>query len=414
MTVVQLKPDTGHQSGSQPFWIILTILFLGSFVGMYPSAALNVALPGFMDIFNTDLRSVQWLITGFTLAMGVVAPVSGYASERFGSKRLFLFCIAGIILTTLLCALSWDIYSLIVFRVTQGLFSGLIQPVSLAMIYNIVPAEKQPHAISIWSFSTVLSTSIAPSLSGYLQSFNWPMLFLTTIPLALGVLFAAMRYLPHKPANQNKVLDKTGLLLAAAGSLSLLILFGNLSRWDWSLPTPWLCLVIGLGCSIGFVLHELRTSSPLLELRLFKSKLFSSSLVLSLILFVGLYTGVYFVPLYLQDIQGLTPLHSGLMFLPAALCLTCSTFLSGKLYNRTGPALLVFIGSTIMLLTTLCFSTIHPGTSLGAVILWLAIRNIGTGLALTPATNAGMMLFPVNIPAMLRLSSAGSGRSRAR
>ncbi|MBJ6359777.1 DHA2 family efflux MFS transporter permease subunit [Paenibacillus sp. MAHUQ-46] len=362
---------------------------------MYPASSLNVALPGFMEIFNTDLRSVQWLLTGFTLAMGVIAPVSGYASERFGSKRIFIFCIAGIIVSSLLCALSWNIYALILFRVAQGLFSGLIQPVSLAMIYNIVPSEKQPFAISIWSFSTVLSTSIAPSLSGYLQGFNWPMLFLSTVPLAIGVLLAGIRFLPSEIANTNKSLDKTGLLLAAAGSLSLLILFGNLSRWNWSMPIFWICLVIGIGCSIGFVRHELRVKSPLLELRLFRSSLFSSSLIFSLILYIGLFTGVYFMPLYLQDIKGLTPFHTGLVFLPAAFCLTCATFLAGRLYHRAGPAWLVFAGSAILLVSTLYFSTIHPGTSLVAIIVWLAIRNIGTGLAINPATNAGMSAVPV-------------------
>jgi MFS family permease len=156
-------------SAKQSFWPALATLFFGSFVGMYHVVSLNVSLSGFIDIFQTDLGKVQWIVTGFSLACGVIAPVSGYAGDRFGGKQVFLFCLSGITITSVLCAFSWNIYALIAFRILQGIFCGLIQPVSLAMIYRTVPTEKQPIAVSIWSFSTILGTALAPSVSGWLQ-----------------------------------------------------------------------------------------------------------------------------------------------------------------------------------------------------------------------------------------------------
>lgn len=386
-------PDmTTIQAPAKPrLWPVLATLFFGSFVGMYHVVSLNVSLPGFITIFDTELRTVQWILTGFSLASGVIVPVSGYAGDRFGGKRLFLFCLAGITISSILCALSWNIYALVGFRIVQGLFCGLIQPVSLAMIYQLVPSDKQPFAISIWSFSTVLGTAIAPSVSGWLQSYDWHLIFLVTVQIGIFVFIIGCRLLPINYPNRRAKLDFPGLLLAAVASLAVLLLFGNMQQWGMHSALTWICLTIGLGCGIAFVLHQLRTPVPLLQLKLFRNTIFTASLAVSLVLSVGLYSGIYFIPLFLGEIEGLSSFHIGLLFLPAALCLTCATLLSGHLYAKLGPVKLVVAGSIILIVTTYHFSHLKPGTSISSIMLWLALRNIGTGLAMTPATNAGMM-----------------------
>ncbi|OBZ11332.1 DHA2 family efflux MFS transporter permease subunit [Bacillus sp. FJAT-26390] len=381
-------------SANQSFWPALATLFFGSFVGMYHVVSLNVSLPGFIGIFQTDLGKVQWIVTGFSLACGVIAPASGYAGDRFGGKQVFLFCLSGITVTSVLCALSWNIYALIAFRILQGIFCGLIQPVSLAMIYRTVPPEKQPIAVSIWSFSTILGTALAPSVSGWLQGYDWHLIFLVTVPIGILALMIGIRILPSNPVNRETKLDRTGLALAALGSLSLLLLFGNIYAWGWRSAAFWICLIVGLGSAAWFVIHQLRTPAPLLQLRLFRNKTFTVSLIISLILSVALYSGIYFVPLYLSQIHHLSSFHIGLLFLPGAACLTCATFFSGRYYNKFGPAVLAIVGSTILILTTYMFSRLQLTTSLLTIMIIIAIRNTGTGLALTPVTNAGMMAIP--------------------
>ncbi|BBH23571.1 hypothetical protein Back11_49160 [Paenibacillus baekrokdamisoli] len=387
---VQTLPATARKS----IWPALITLFFGSFVGVYPVVSLNVSLHGFIGIFHTELITVQWIVTGFTLAAGVIAPVSGYAGDRFGGKRLFIFSLVGITASSILCALAWNIYALIAFRILQGLFCGLISPVALAMIYQTVPSDKQPFAVSIWSFSTVLGTALAPSISGWLQDYDWHWIFLVTVPLGIAVIIAALRILPSDHLLRRAKLDVIGLILAAAGSLSLLLLFGNMHQWGWQAAPTWVCLIIGVTCGIGFVIHELRTESPLLQLRLFRSAMFTASLSISLILSVALYAGIYFIPLYLSEMQGLSSFQVGILFLPAAFCLTCATFFSGQFYTKLGPATLIIAGGLILILTTYHFSHLHPTSTLFSIMLWLSIRNIGTGLAMTPATNAGMIAIP--------------------
>lgn len=385
-----LWAKTGSGQVELPFWPVLITLFLGSFVGMYHVVSLNVSLPGFIGIFDAELSTVQWIITGFSLACGIITPVSGYLVDRFGGKSMFLLSLAGITIGSILCALSWNIYALIGFRMVQGLFCGLIQPISLTMIYQTLSRERQPLAVSVWSFSTVLGTAIGPSLSGWFQQHDWRWIFLVTVPIGAAAWIAGLLLLPSGFTAVRKRLDGAGLVLATVGSLALLLLFGNMHAWGLQSPLTWGCLIIGSLCVIMFVRVELRTREPLLNLRLFRNAVFTISLAVSLILTFALYSGVYFIPLFLEEIQGLSPLQVGLLFLPAAACLTIATFLSGRWYASWGPALLIALGSLILFVTTFRFSRLHMETTLISVMIWMCIRNVGSGLAISPATSAAM------------------------
>ncbi|MBD3921567.1 DHA2 family efflux MFS transporter permease subunit [Paenibacillus sp. PR3] len=376
------------------FWPVLAAIFLGSFAGMYHVVSLNVSIPGFIHIFNTELRTVQWMLTGFTLASGIIVPVSGFAMDRFGCKRLFLMAIGGVTVSSILCALAWNVQTLIAFRIIQGLFCGLIQPISLALIYRTIHPKRQAFALSVWSFSTVLGTTIGPTLSGFLQTVDWHLIFLVTVPVGVVAWVVGYVILPQDWVSTAAQLDWRGLLFATAGSLLLLLLFGNMSHWGWHSALTWSMLLGGSGCFAAFIVQTLRSDHPLLQLRLLSNAQFVLSLAASLIMSFGLYSVVYFLPLFLAELQGLTPLATGLVFLPAAGCLTIATFASGRWYDKVGPAKLMIAGGAILFITTYYFSGIHAGTSIAAIMFWLALRNIGTGLAMTPATNASMSSVP--------------------
>lgn len=144
---MELKVIKGFAQKSRKHSFILTALVIGSFISIYQSVSLNVALPGFMDLFHTNLNTVQWLMTGFILATGIIAPLCGYLGNRFGTRDLFLFSVAGLMVSSLLCAFAWNIGSLIVFRTVQGVFCGIIQPVTLTIIYQMIPEHKRSMAL---------------------------------------------------------------------------------------------------------------------------------------------------------------------------------------------------------------------------------------------------------------------------
>ncbi|WP_342045860.1 DHA2 family efflux MFS transporter permease subunit [Bacillus sp. OTU530] len=388
--------DPNEESVSS-YRLSLITLFIGSFVAVYHIVSLNVSLPGFIQIFHSELGTVQWLITGFTLATGIIAPISGYLGNRFSNKKLFLFSICGLTVSSILCSFAWNVYVLIIFRIIQGIFCGLIQPVSLAMIYQTIPRGKQALAISLWSASTILGPALAPTISGWLQGYNWRWMFLVTVPLGIITYAMGTKYLPYYRVNITQRLDRRGMVLAITGSLILLSLFGNVHRWGWFSGNSIICLIIGLTAILLFIQHELKVKEPLLQLRLFKSRTFTASLAASVVLMIGLYSGIYFIPLYLQEIHGLSSYEVGVLLIPPALSLALATILSGKVYDRVGPMPLVAIGAILLAAASWKFSHLRVDTTLTYVAGWMSIRYIGIGLSMTPAMNAGMRVVSRNL-----------------
>ncbi|MFC4778894.1 DHA2 family efflux MFS transporter permease subunit [Paenibacillus sp. GCM10023252] len=372
------------------YWKQLATLFLGSFIGIYHVVSLNVALPGFIRIFDTELATVQWLVTGFTLATGIIAPLSGFLGDRWSNKNLFLVSIAGLTVTSLLCALSWNVYVLILFRMLQGLFCGLIQPVALTMIYQSVPREQQSTAISLWSGATILGPALAPTISGWLQGYNWHWMFVVTLPLSILTYAMGVRYLPSHRSNTLRKADGLGMFLAVLGSLCLLYLFGRVHAWGWLDRKSLILLGTGVTAIALFIRHQLRTDTPLLQLRLFRSRMFTASLASSVVLIIGLYSGIYFIPLYLQEIHQMSSLQVGLLLIPPAMALAGATLLSGKLYRWIGPMPLVGTGALLLAGASWAFTRLTPDTSSAYVALWMSVRYVGIGLSMTPAMNAGM------------------------
>lgn len=347
-----------------------------------------------MRIFDSDLATVQWLMTGFTLTTGVITPVAGYLGDRYSNKNLFLFSIASLLISSILCAAAWNIYSLILFRMLQGLFCGLIQPVTLTIIFQVIPAAKRTMAISLWSASTILGPALAPTISGWLMEHNWHWMFLVLIPVCLFTLFMGWRIIPYYRSNAARRMDSLGLAYAVIGSLALLFFLGKVHDWGWTSWRSACLLAFGIGALFLFIRHELRIKEPLLQLRLFRNRIFTASISVSAVLIVALYSGIYFIPLYLQEIHGMSPFHVGLLLLLPSLTLGAATLLSGYWYDRIGPLRLVLAGASLVVLASWKFSFLELDTSHGYVALWMAVRYIGIGLSLTPAMNAGMRAVP--------------------
>lgn len=366
----------------------MAALFLGSFLSIYHVVSLNAVLPGFIAIFHTDLQTVQWLMTGFTLATGMAAPVCAYLEERFGARRLFLLCTVMLTVCSITCSFAWNVGSLIVFRTLQGIFCGIMQPLTLSIIYGTMPKEQHSSALGWWTMSTILGPALAPTVSGWLLQSNWRLLFWVTVPLGLLVWWMGFTSLPHRASRDaaNRP-DIPSLCYVTGGTLSLLLAFSNLNRWGLGSP---MLLALGL-CSLAlialFVRRSLRIDRPLLQLRLFANRTFTASLSASLILITGLYSGIYFIPLFLQQVQGMTAMHVGLLLLPPALTMTVATALASRLYARLGARKLLVAGT---LLATWQFSRLQEHSSHGYVMLWMAVRYVGIGLSMTPAMNAGM------------------------
>ncbi|MBL0385231.1 multidrug efflux MFS transporter [Tumebacillus sp. ITR2] len=372
-------------------------IFCGAFLTVLSTSTINVAVPVLIEHFHSDLSTMQWALTGFLLATGTTAPICGYLGERFSYKRLYLGSLIGFTLFSLLCAVAWNDWSLVAFRTMQGAFNGLVMPATMTIIFQVVPKEKQPLALSLWSLSSMLGPAIGPTLAGWLMNFSWHWIFLLNVPIGLLSIILTQRLIPYYRLNVPKSFDLPGLLTCIAGSLSLLIAFSKGNAWGWGSLTTVSLLVFGVLMLALFLWREFKIDVPLLYVRVFENKRYNISLIILCIITLTLYSGTYLTPLFLQNVLLASPLDTGLILLPGSLVMALMMPLVGRLYSKTGPMPLMITGIVLIAIGTWQMAQLTPDTTRSYVVWWMVVRNLGISLSFMPSQTAAMEEIPRNV-----------------
>ncbi|EGG38615.1 MDR family MFS transporter [Paenibacillus sp. HGF5] len=373
------------------FWLIMSAVFFGNFLAVLSITTINVAFPVVMEQFHTTLSTTQWLMAGYLLATGIVAPIVGYMGDQLSYKRLFVLALTGFTLSSLLCVVAWNIETLIAFRITQGVFGGMIIPITMTIIYQVFPRERQAYAMGLWSLASMLAPVIGPTLGGWLvQYFGWKSIFILNVPIGLISIVIVSKFIPFYRLTGKKTFDLLGFLTVVAGSSCLLLSFSHGNDWGWGSWKTISLLVAGILLLLFFIKWELRIPSPLLQLKVFKFPRFRYSLILNCIVTISLYTGTLLVPLYLQTVLKLSPMDTGLIMLPGAIVMAAASPIIGKFYDRIGPFRLVITGVLIIVAATLAFSGIGTNTSVLYISTLQLVRCLGIALCNMPLTNAAM------------------------
>lgn len=386
---------TSEEPRAASFWPFMFTLFVGSFMAVLSSSTITIAIPELQRYFGVDLSLLQWTLTSFMLAMGTSAPLTGYLGGRFSFKWVYVGSLVGFILMSVLCGLAWDARSLVAFRFLQGAFCGAITPVTMTLIYQLLPREQQALAASLWSLAAMLAPAFGPTFAGWLITLgSWRWLFFINVPLGLVAVSMALRTIPFYRLHVPKAFDLPGLLTVITGTLSLLIALSQGRAWGWWSGKTVALFLLGTASLLFFVARELRTRAPLLDLRVFKNARYVVTLLVSSIITVSLYSGAFLVPLFLQRIQGVTPLDTGLILLPASLAMALLMPLVGRMYGKLGPSALMTAGVLLIAGGTFALSRLTPEISHTYVLVWMLVRNVGISLSMMPASNAGMEQIP--------------------
>ncbi|NHN30860.1 DHA2 family efflux MFS transporter permease subunit [Paenibacillus agricola] len=373
------------------FWPIMIAIFFGSFITVLSSSTVTIAIPQLQEHFATDLHLVQWTMTGFMLAMGTISPVAGYLGEKFSYKRLYFTALIGFTLASLLCALSWNIQSLIAFRIVQGIFSGLIMPATMTIIYQVIPRDKQAMAISLWGLSAMLAPAIGPTLAGVLMAMGgWQWLFIMNIPIGVIATAMVMWLIPFYRLNVPKSFDLPGLVTVFISSISLLVAFSQSGSWGWTDWKTVTLFIVGGIVLILFIWRELTVKEPLLNIRVLTNGRYTLTLIITTIITISLYSGTFLTPIFLQNIQHVSPLDTGLILLPASLAMALTMPIVGKFYSVVGPRLLMTIGIVLVIVGTFALTKLTIDISYMYILIWMMVRNVGIAFTMMPASNAGM------------------------
>jgi EmrB/QacA subfamily drug resistance transporter len=384
---------------SQTGWgLPLAVVVVGMFMSVLDTSIVNVAIPTMQKEFGTSTQDIQWVATAYTLCLGVIVPTSAWLGERLGLRRLYLISLLGFAFFSALCGVADDLNSMIVFRILQAIPAGVIPVTCMTILYRMVPPRKLGIAMGMYGFGIVVAPGVGPSLGGYLVEYvNWRLIYFINVPIGVLGAIAAFFVLPAFAGSRGKRFDLLGFSCIAAGLFALLLAVSEGQDWGWTSYPVLILAAASVNLLVLFVLIELHVPAPLLEVRAFTNLAFVNSLLLISILFVGLFAGLFYVPLFLQEGQGITPMNTGLTVLPQALVTVVMMPIAGRLYDRIGARWPAVIGLLLDGIGTLLMVGINADLTRPQLIVWMMIRAAGIGLAMMPIMTAGISALPAGI-----------------
>lgn len=360
---------------------IAWILVFGAIPPMLDTTIVNIAVNDITKMFSTNLAVAQWIVTGYTLALGIAVPFSGWLMKKYDGKKIFMGALGLFLAASLLCGLAWDMPSLIAFRVLQGFASGLMIPTLTALVVQIAGNENIGSLMSIVGIPIVFAPIIGPVIGGLiLQYLSWHWLFFVNLPIGVIALLLMQWKLPKFEAiDKSAKMDWPGGLLLALIS-TMFILGVTEGREPDFRTTSILAFAVGVVSLIAYLVYAWKKNDQaLIPLSLFKSKNFSASFV-SLFL-AGFATNgpMLLLPMFFQNVKGLSVIESALWLVPQGIGMLVARPLVGKLTDQFGARLVVLPSIVISLLGTLPFVYFDSGTLHWMIWMVLFIRGIGIG-----------------------------------
>ncbi len=302
-------------------WRVASVVVLGSIMSILDTTIVNVALRTLGRDLHATLADIQWVLTGYMLALGAAIPVTGWAARRFGARNVYILSLALFTASSILCGLATSTTELILFRVLQGVGGGMILPVGQMMMANAAGPQRMGRIMGITMIPVMLAPIIGPTLGGLIvDSASWRWIFFVNVPIGAIALIASLKILPRDRHGAKERLDVVGLFLLALGVP--LVTYGLAeigATGQFTNPRVVWPIIGGAVLVALFVFHALRVERPLLDLRLYRRPTFSSASVTMFCLAASLFGGMILIPLYWQEVRAESALHTGLLMAPMGI-----------------------------------------------------------------------------------------------
>ncbi|WP_339812847.1 DHA2 family efflux MFS transporter permease subunit [Paenibacillus sp. FSL R7-0189] len=375
--------------------ILLTILIFGCFLSTLNQTLLNVALSSLMDVFDVTATTVQWISTGFMLINGILIPITAYLMKRFTTRQLFISAMSFLLIGSIICAAAPSFSLLLIGRMIQAAGAGIIMPLMMSVVLAIFPVEKRGSAMGLLGLAMIFAPAIGPTLAGFVVEYHsWRWLFIGLIPLVLIVIALAFKYLVNVSETSKSKLDVVSVLLSTVGFGLILYGFSSAGSKGWDDVIVILTLGIGVVVTAVFCLRQIKSDDPLLNLSVFKNKVFTMTSLINVLITMMMYADMILLPIYLQNGRGFTAFDAGLLLLPGALVNAFMSPVTGKLYDRFGAKPLFIIGLLFIIPSMWAVTDLSESTT----YTYLMIRTIGLRIGLSfitmPLNTAGLNALP--------------------
>jgi EmrB/QacA subfamily drug resistance transporter len=375
--------------------LALAVVTIGAFMSILDISIVNVAIPTMANDFGVSTVDIEWVATAYSLALGVIVPVSGWLGQRFGLGRVYAYAVFAFGVASALCGLAWDLPSEIAFRILQAIPGGILPVITLTMVYRLVPSAKIGIGMAAYGLAMIFAPAIGPTLGGYLVEYHsWRMIFFINVPIGIIGAVLAFTILPKFPKTDTGPFDRWGFVTVAGGLFALLLGLTKGADWGWS-GYRVLGLLTASALLLGlFVVIELEVEKPLLDVRVLKIWSFTNCQILVGILSSAFFTVLFYIPLFMQEGQRITPLNTGLAMAPEALAMAVALPVAGLLYMKMGPRWLIVIGMAATAYGTYLLCGITSDMSRTDVMLWTSIRAMGQAFCWVPLLTAGLAEVP--------------------
>jgi EmrB/QacA subfamily drug resistance transporter len=372
--------------------LVAGVVVLAAIMSILDVTVVSVALPTFMNEFSATYAEVAWTMTGYTLALATVIPLTGWAADRFGTKRLFLLALALFTAGSVLCTLADDISMLVLFRVLQGLGGGMLMPLGMTIMTRAAGPHRIGRVMAVLVIPMLLGPIAGPILGGWLiDTASWEWIFLINLPIGLAALAFSAIVLPSDSPEPSESFDFLGMLLLSPGLAAFLYGVSSTPETGTLLATKVLVPgAIGLVLVVAFVFHAFRTTHPLIDLHLFANRQLTVAVITMSLFAVAFFGASLLFPSYFLQVRGETTLAAGLLLAPQGLGAMVSMPIAGNLADRTGAGRIVLTGITLIVVGMAVFTQVGAETSYVLLLGALFVMGLGMGATMMPIMTAAL------------------------
>ena len=392
--------DAGKRAGfetpwhpSHNPWLIATAVMAATFMEILDTSVANVALPHIAGNLSATTEEATWVLTSYLVSNAIVLPITGWLGMRFGRRRLLTVCIAIFTAASVLCGMAPDLGFLIVARIIQGAGGGALIPISQAVLLESFPPEKRGVAMATFGMGVVVAPILGPTLGGWItDNYSWRWIFNINLPVGVFAVMMVQAFVEDPPYIKHAKVERVdfagfALLAVWLGTLQIVLDKGQQEDWfasDWI----WWFTFLSVVCFIGFVVRELRTAHPIVNLHILKNRNFGAGVILITTLGAVLYGSTAALPIFLQTVMGYPALQSGMTLSPRGIGAFVMNFVVGRLVGKVRNRYLMLIGFTLLAISCFWLANINLELAMWNVVAPSVLNGIALSFIFTPLTTA--------------------------
>lgn len=346
----------------------------------------NVALPYMQSSLSTTIDQITWVLTSYVVAAAIFTAPVGWLSSRFGRKSLFILCLTGFTVASMLCGLATSLSQMVLFRLLQGTFGAALVPLSQATLLDLYPIEQRGQAMAMWGMGVMVGPILGPTLGGYLtDAYNWRWVFYVNVPFGIAAVVGLLFFMKETDRNAAQKFDWSGFAFLSLGLAALQLMLDRGEQKDWFNSTE-IIVELVLAC-LGFylfVVHMFTHDKPFIPPRIFKDRNFLASLFIMFVMGMLLLSSSALLPAYLQVLGGYSITETGMLMAPRGVGTMMSMMIAGKLASKTDPRRVIAFGAVLLSGTMYEMTFWTPDVSVTTLTVTSVIQGVGMGFIFIP------------------------------